>query len=95
MSHFATHPGRATAADHRAQVMAEAVVSAYIDEIARPGRGQRRPRTPSVARGGGHQTPSISSRSAATCAPSALRPRELREIQVVRRPWWTPLRRFT
>jgi hypothetical protein len=39
MSHFATNPDRA---GHRAQVLAEAVVSAYIDEIARSGRRQRR-----------------------------------------------------
>jgi hypothetical protein len=39
MSHFATEPDRA---HHRSQVVAEAVVSAYIDEIARSGRRQRR-----------------------------------------------------
>jgi hypothetical protein len=42
MSHFATNPDRAASADHRAHVVAEAVVSAYIDEIARSGRRQHR-----------------------------------------------------
>jgi hypothetical protein len=43
MSQFATHPDRVAAPNHRAQVLAEAVVSAYIDEIARSGRRQHRP----------------------------------------------------
>ena len=34
-------------------------------------------------------------RSAATCALSAVRPRGVSEIQVVRRPRWMPLRRLT
>jgi hypothetical protein len=42
MSHFATDPDRAPSPNHRAQVLAEAVVSAYIDEIARSGRRQHR-----------------------------------------------------
>jgi hypothetical protein len=42
MSHFATNTSRADSASPRAQVVAEAVVSAYIDEIARPGRRQQR-----------------------------------------------------
>jgi hypothetical protein len=42
MSHFATDADRAAAPHHRAQVLAEAVVSAYIDEIARSGRRQHR-----------------------------------------------------
>jgi hypothetical protein len=37
--------------------------------------------------------PSMSARNAATCAPSAVRPGAVSEIQVVRRPRWTPLRR--
>jgi hypothetical protein len=41
MSHFATNPDRAASFNHRAQVVAEAVVSAYIDEIARSGRRHR------------------------------------------------------
>jgi hypothetical protein len=42
MSHFATDPDRTASPNHRAQVLAEAVVSAYIDEIARSGRRQHR-----------------------------------------------------
>jgi hypothetical protein len=45
MSQFATNPDRAASSSHRAQVVAEAVVSAYIDEIARPGRRQHRAAT--------------------------------------------------
>ena len=44
---------------------------------------------------GAYSTPSISSRSAATCALSALRPRVVSDSHVVRRPWCVPLRRFT
>jgi hypothetical protein len=42
MSHFATDPDRAPSPNHRAQLVAEAVVSAYIDEIARSARPRRR-----------------------------------------------------
>jgi hypothetical protein len=42
MSHFAMNPDRAALANQRAQLVAEAVVSAYIDEIARSGRRQHR-----------------------------------------------------
>jgi hypothetical protein len=42
MSHFATSSDRAASADHRTQLVAEAVVSAYIEEIARSGRRQHR-----------------------------------------------------
>ena len=53
MSHFATDADRAASPDHRAQVLADAVVSAYIDEIARSGRRQRRRRP--VTQGDGTQ----------------------------------------
>jgi hypothetical protein len=43
MSHLATNPAPvATSPNHRAQVLAEAVVSAYIDEIARSARPRQR-----------------------------------------------------
>jgi hypothetical protein len=38
MTSFAIEPVRVSAPNRRAQVLAEAVVSAYIDEIARPAR---------------------------------------------------------
>jgi hypothetical protein len=41
MSHLATDPDRAAVSNHRAHVLAEAVVSAYIDEIARSARPRR------------------------------------------------------
>ncbi len=58
------------------------------------GRGRRCVRRARLS-AGAHSTPSISSRSAATCALSALRPRAVSAIQVVRRPSWTPLCRLT
>jgi len=42
-----------------------------------------------------YSTPAMSSRSAATCVLSAVRPAAVREIQVVRRPAWMPLRLLT
>jgi hypothetical protein len=41
MTSLAIQPIRISTPDQRAQVLAEAVVSAYIDEIARPGRARR------------------------------------------------------
>jgi hypothetical protein len=62
MSRFATDPARAAAPNHRAQVLAEAVVSAYIDEIARSGRRQ-------------HRAASAPSRRATAPKPAAARSR--------------------
>ncbi|WP_028060569.1 hypothetical protein [Candidatus Solirubrobacter pratensis] len=42
MSHLDTDPDRVTTSNHRAHVLAEAVVSAYIDEIARSARPRQR-----------------------------------------------------
>jgi hypothetical protein len=60
MSHFVTDPSH----DHRRQVLAEAVVSAYIDEIARPARRQ-------------HRTAAAPSHRATAPKPAAARSRAL------------------
>lgn len=62
MSRFATD--RTAAPNHRAQILAEAVVSAYIDEIARSGRRQ-------------HRAACASSRRAPSPKPAAARSRAL------------------
>jgi MoxR-like ATPase len=42
MPHLATNAARVATPSHRAQLVAEAVVSAYIDEIARSARPPQR-----------------------------------------------------
>ena len=61
-------------------------------------RHLRRQSAGRIARASGHRgavTPSINACSASMCVPSAVRPSGVSEIQVVRRPRCTPLRRFT
>jgi hypothetical protein len=77
MSTVTTHPARGT---RRAQIVAEAVVSAYIHEIAR----SERPRERTRARRGCAETPNAVTRSAVAMRtprrPFALRRRPAVEL---------------
>jgi hypothetical protein len=81
MSHLTTNPDRRAAGAHRAQIIAEAVVSAYINEITPTQHRRERAR---IRHSGTDSSPRTISRAPLT-APArsrAVRPRHRHALQL-------------